>query len=89
VKLSATIQVEGQEPQVIHSRPVDIVQWENGTKRKITDGMGLGDVMRIIHSAAKRQGLTEQGFEDWAASLEDFDPVTPEVDPTPKDPSAD
>jgi peptidyl-tRNA hydrolase len=89
MRLSATVTVEGQAPVLVETRPVDILKWEAGTKKKITDGIGYGDMLQIIHSAAKRTGLTEQAFSDWAASLEDFDPVTPPPDPTQTDQSTD
>ena len=81
MRLAAHVTIDGRQ-ELIESRPIDILKWESGTKKKITDGMGYGDMLQIIHSAAKRQGLTDQAFNDWAADLEDFDPVTPEEDPT-------
>lgn len=83
MKFTATVTVEGQSPVLVETRPVDIMQWEAAGKRKITDGLGYSDMLQIIHGAAKRQGLTDRPFSDWAASLEDFDPVVPDgVDPT-------
>lgn len=89
MRLSARIKVEGSDPVVVDARPVDILKWETGTKRKITDGMGYGDMLQIIHSAAKRTGLTEQPFTDWAATLEDFEPLAVSENPTQTVPSAD
>jgi hypothetical protein len=86
VRLSANVTIGGTT-SLVETRPVDILKWETGTKKKITDGMGYGDLMQIIHSAAKRQGLTDQAFSDWAADLEDFEPVTPDEDPTQPDQS--
>ena len=87
MRLAARVTVEGAAPVLIESRPVDIMKWEMGTKRKITDGLGMADIMRIMHSAAKRQDLTSVGFEDWVASLDDFEMETPAEDPTREDQS--
>ena len=86
MRLQATVTIGGVGT-LVETRPVDILKWETGTKKKITDGLGYGDMLQIIHSAAKRQGLTDQSFNDWAADLEDFEPVTPEEDPTQTDQS--
>jgi hypothetical protein len=88
MRLSAKISVDGVESVVV-ARPVDIVKWEAGTKRKITDGMGYSDMLQIIHSAAKREGLTDLSFNDWAATLEDFSPEAQGADPTQTAPSTD
>ena len=84
MRLSATVTIGGVQT-LLETRPVDILKWEAGTKKKITDGLGYGDMLQIIHSAAKRTGATEKSFNDWAADLDDFEPVTPEEDPTQTD----
>lgn len=81
MRLAANVTV-GDEVTLIVAKPVDILKWELGTKRRITDGMGYGDLMQIMHSSATRQGLTDKSFNDWAATLDDFDPEAPDEDPT-------
>lgn len=88
MRLSAKITVDGVESTVV-ARPFDIVKWETGTKRKITDGMGYSDMLQIIHSAVKREGLTDLPFNDWAATLEDFTPEAGSADPTQTEVSTD
>jgi hypothetical protein len=87
MRLTAKVKLEGHDMIEVVSRPVDILRWEQGTKRKVTDGMGFGDMLMIIHAAAKRSGLTDKGFEDWSSALEDFEPVVPGADPTQMVPS--
>ena len=89
MRLAATVTTEGAEPVLVESRPADIMKWEMGNKKRITDGVGYSDMLQIIHSAAKREGLTDRPFTDWAESLVDFEPVTPESDPTQTDQSSD
>ena len=81
MKLSAKVTIGDQET-VILAKPIDILKWETGTKRKITDGMGYGDIMQIVHSAAVRSGMTELSFPDWVSTLDDFEPEAAEPDPT-------
>lgn len=88
MRLSGRITV-GDVESVIVAKPVDIIKWETGTKRKLTDGLGYGDLLQILHSAAKRQELTNLAFSDWAATLDDFAPEVDEADPTQTVPSAD
>lgn len=88
MRLSGRITVDGVE-SVIVAKPIDIIKWETGTKRKLTDGLGYGDLLQILHSAAKRQELTELAFSDWAATLEGFAPEVTETDPTKTVHSAD
>lgn len=83
------MKVEGRDYTTIDARPVDIMKWEAGSKRKITDGMGYSDMLQMIHSAAIRSGETTDPFTDWVASLEDFEPQAPDADPTLTVPSAD
>lgn len=82
MRLTAKVKVEGRDVVIIEARPADILKWEVGTKRKITDGMGYSDMLQIVHSAATRTGLTTDPFNDWVASLEDFEPRVPDADPT-------
>ena len=82
MRLSASVKLEGRDPVIVDARPADILKWEVGTKRKITDGMGYGDMLHIIHSAALRSGVTTDSFNDWVVQLEDFEPQTPDGDPT-------
>lgn len=91
MRLSATFTVEGSEPTTVVARPGDIMAWEMGNKKRITDGMGYADLMSIIHSAAKREGLTDRPFTDWASSLTDFEPDAEggKPDPTQTDQSTD
>ena len=81
MRLRARIE-QGGESYVVESRPVDVVKWEKGNKRKITDGLGFTDMAQIIHSAARRDGLTDAPFDAWLDQLDDFVPLNDE-DPNP------
>lgn len=81
--------VIGASSHTITTKPVDVVRWEAATKRKLGDGLGMGDMLRICHVAATRQGLTSDTFDVWAESLDDFvtvddsDPNPPQPEPSP------
>lgn len=85
MRLRATITAGGAVSQV-ETKPVDVVRWEKSTKRRITDGLGYGDMAAIIHAAARRQGLTEEPFDAWMESLDDLEPEA--VDPSQPQPEA-
>lgn len=92
MKLSATYTLDGVGEQTVTTRPVDVVQWEVATKRKIGDGKGLGfeDMTRIVYLAAKRcqQIPADQTYDAFLNGLEDFqpeaaDPTLPRVEVSP------
>lgn len=82
---------DSDEPVLITTRPVDIILWEKGTKRRVTDGMSMGDVADVLYSAAKRDSqVGGRPKDDWVASIVDLEMVTAGgADPTQPDPSGD
>ena len=65
----------------VDARPFAIELWERDTKQKMfgmSDGFGMGDLMRIAYHELKLSGQTVPKYDDWAGSvasiMEDEDP---------------
>jgi len=70
----------------IEARPFAIELWERDTKQKMfgmTDGFGLGDMLRIAYHELKLSGQTLPKYDEWAATV-----ATIMEEDDPKDPSA-
>lgn len=81
--IGAVIVMEDGETATVITRPIDIMLWENGAKKKITDGMGMGDMMRVVFTAAKRDDVCGAGagsFDSWAEKVVSFDPLAPDAE---------
>jgi hypothetical protein len=69
------------EKVTVEARPFAIELWERETKQKMfgmSDGFGMGDMMRIAYHELKLSGQTLPKYDDWAATvatiMEDNDP---------------
>jgi hypothetical protein len=69
------------EKVTVEARPFAIELWERETKQKMfgmSDGFGMGDMMRIAYHELKLSGQTLPKYDDWAATvatiMEDEDP---------------
>lgn len=83
MRLTAKAVADDGTEVVLSSRPVDVVRWEAATKKKIGDGLGYGDMARILFFAGQRTGAiaAEAKFDPWLEALDDLEMVN-DTDPT-------
>jgi hypothetical protein len=75
------LELAGGDKVTVEARPFAIELWERETKQKMfgmSDGFGMGDMMRIAYHELKLSGQTLPKYDDWAATvasiMEDNDP---------------
>jgi len=68
----------------VEARPFAIELWERETKQKMfgmSEGFGMGDMMRLAYHELKLSGETLPKYDEWAATvsslMEDDDPKDP------------
>jgi len=84
------LELAGGDKVTVEARPFAIELWERETKQKMfgmSDGFGMGDMMRIAYHELKLSGQTLPKYDEWAATvasiMEDEDPKDQQVPEPP------
>jgi hypothetical protein len=70
--IQVTITYEDGKSVDVDARPFAIELWERNTKQKLfglSEGAGMGDLMRIAYEELKLAGKTTEKYDDWATKV--------------------
>jgi hypothetical protein len=70
--IQVTLTFDNGESIGVDARPFAIELWERNTQQKLfslTNGAGMGDLMRIAYEELKLAGKTAAKYDEWAATV--------------------